>query len=253
MIILSSPAKTFSEKQEFPKSVYTKPKFIQKASKLNSFLKNKDPKELESILQVSSKLADLNLKRFQKWSKNHNLDINNSKPVLYSYYGDVFRELETEKYSMQELDYAQKSLFVISGFYGILNALNLIQEYRLEMKLSVTGFGGLKDLWKQDITNYLNQEIDSGEHLFIINAASKEYSDAVDFDALKIPVYDAVFKERKNGKEKIIGIFAKKARGKFINYCIKHHVETLDQVKNFKTDGYNFKHQEGNKLIFVRG
>lgn len=252
MLILTSPAKTLDLKSEVPLIRSSVPEFISEASKLQEYLDNLSLPELRKLLETSEKLAVLNFDRFKNWSENHNNK--NSRPALFTYKGHVFQQLDLENYSDKELNYSQKSLRIITGLYGVLKALDLIQPYRLEManKLRVDGHKTLQSFWMDKITESLNEEIKKENHKYLINVASKEYSNAIDFKALNCEYFHIDFKQKRDGIVKTIGLYAKKARGLMIDYCIKNNIKTIEEVKNFCEEGYTLLDGKDNKLTFLK-
>jgi cytoplasmic iron level regulating protein YaaA (DUF328/UPF0246 family) len=266
MLILSSSAKTLDLKSEWPVGFAPLvPAFQSEADQLVARLKKMELKDLEAVLHVSEKIAIVNAERFQtyvKWPEVWEDESALLRPMLYCYKGDVFRELQLEKYGEGELSYAARSVFVSSGLYGIVGAQDGIQPYRLEMKAKLPGLkldGGSSDKngvaikmnqwWRENVTHYLNERIaenaeggakDFGTpHHYFLNLASIEYSAAVDRMALEIPVIDVEFKEvQEDGTMKTVGIFAKRARGMMIDHCVTHHIESLDGLRLFTRAGY---------------
>jgi cytoplasmic iron level regulating protein YaaA (DUF328/UPF0246 family) len=251
-IFLSSPAKSFNFEREIDFNLdYSTPKFLQEADYLVSYLKTKTPKQLTKILQVSDKLAQLNYERFQDWDLKHTKT--NSYLSVLAYFGDVFRQLEIDNFEKENFDYAKESLYIITGLYGLLNALDLIQPYRLEMKLSLTlkrKKTSLADFWKVKITEYLSQ---ISKDKIILNLSSNEYTKAIDTDKLDSKFIQIDFKQKnKKGEYKNIGILSKKARGTFLNWAILNQVKSLDEIFNFHLDGYSLKEKEEGRLVFYQ-
>ncbi|MCA9382743.1 peroxide stress protein YaaA [Candidatus Dojkabacteria bacterium] len=251
MLILTSPAKTLDLSKEWDEE-FTNPTFTQEADELVASLKNMSLKKLKSTLEVSDKLAQLNYERFQVWGKDHN--VSNSKPAIRMYYGDIYRELSPKEYSKDQKAYLQKTLRIITGLYGLLRPYDLIQPYRLEMKIKLNTKKG-KDLyqfWGDKLTDLLNQEIRDYKHKLLVSLASNEYEAAVDLDKIESEVWDILFLQKKNGELKNVGIFSKKARGTMIQYCVENQIETIDNLKKFNADGYKFSNADNKTLVFVR-
>lgn len=207
---------------------------------------------LGDVLEVSDSLADLNYERYKKWDKKHTPE--NSRPALYAYYGDVFTELQLDTYGKREIAYADASLRIISGLYGILRATDLIQPYRCEMTLSIH-VGTAPDLihfWRDRVTRALNQDIKEGKHTLVLNLASKEYAKVVDFDALLVPSISVDFKQDVKGRVKNYGLLSKKARGDMLDFCIRTRAEDIGDLKKFDTDGYKLDRETKNTLGFVK-
>ena len=202
---------------------------------------------------ISSKLAQLNHQRNQEFEAIHTKE--NSRPAMYLFAGDVYLGLDAYSFPVENLDRAQNSLRILSGLYGILRPLDLIQPYRLEMgtKLPIQRNKDLYGLWQKKLTTSLNEELQENE--LLVNLASQEYSKAVDFSKINSEVISPIFKDFKNGELKIISFFAKKARGSMARFLLENKIETLEGLKNFNVDGYAFSENETQNEIepvFVR-
>ncbi|MDX1545314.1 MAG: peroxide stress protein YaaA, partial [Christiangramia sp.] len=229
MKIVVSPAKTLDYESNLPTTRGTQPEFLETASKLNRKLSRQSKKKISELMSISDKLADFNYTRYQEFQEEH--DKKNSRPAVYAFNGDVYAGLDAYTIPTDKLDRLQDSLRILSGMYGVLRPLDLIQPYRLEMGTSI-GIDRKKDLygvWKKKVTEYLNNELEDNE--LFLNLASNEYFKAVDTKKLKVPVISPVFKDFKNGKLKIISFFAKKARGSMVRYIIDNDCKTLDDIK----------------------
>lgn len=253
MKIVISPAKTLDYKTKLPTTRGTQPEFLETAATVNRKLARMSKKEISELMDISDKLADLNHSRYHEFSEEHNKD--NSRPAVYAFAGDVYTGLDAYSIPTEKLDLLQDTLRILSGFYGILKPLDLIQPYRLEMgtSLSVGRKKDLYELWQEKITKKLNKELDDDE--LFVNLASQEYFKAVDTDKLKVPVITPVFKDFKNGKLKIISFFAKKARGSMVRYIIDTGAKNLEDLKGFDYDGYRYSEEEStkkNELVFTR-
>ena len=253
MKIVISPAKSLDYETALPTSKYTRPEFLEQAEKLNAILKKKKPKALMDLMSISDKLADLNWERNQKFETPFTTE--NARPAVYAFNGDVYQGLDAYTIPEDKLDRLQETLRILSGLYGVLKPLDLMQPYRLEMgtQLKVGRKKNLYEFWKKDIVNFLNNEL-ADDELFV-NLASNEYFNAVDTKALKVPVIAPVFKDWKNDKLKIISFFAKKARGSMVRYILDTGAETLDDIKNFDYDGYLYSEEhtvKKNEPVFVR-
>jgi cytoplasmic iron level regulating protein YaaA (DUF328/UPF0246 family) len=194
----------------------------------------------------------LNWQRNQVWKTPFNT--NNARPAVYTFDGDVYTGLDAYSIPVEQLDVLQDRLRILSGLYGLLKPLDLMQAYRLEMgtKLPIGESKNLYDFWKNTLTNSLNKELKKDE--LFVNLASNEYFSAIDTKALKVPVITPDFKDYKDGKLKIISFFAKKARGIMVRYIIDTNAETIDDLKGFNYDGYQFDAtlSKGNNLVFTR-
>ena len=210
-------------------------------------------KEISELMDISDKLADLNHSRYQEFEEEHNKK--NSRPAVYAFAGDVYTGLDAYSIPTEKLDFLQDSLRILSGYYGILRPLDLIQPYRLEMGTSFS-IGRKKDLyevWQQKVTSFLNKELETNE--LFVNLASQEYFRAVNSEDLKVPVVTPVFKDFKNGKLKIISFYAKKARGAMVRYIVDTGAKTIEDLKGFDLDGYRYSARESgkeNELVFTR-
>jgi uncharacterized protein len=243
MLIISSSAKTLDLETPAPQG--QAPNFLIEANKAQSVLASMDVQTFSEILGVSEKIALLNVERMQTWSSAK------ARPALFMYKGDVYRQLNPSDYSKEQLDYA-KSVFAISGLYGAVGGMDEIKPYRLEMKAKLEGYGSMNVYWKPLVTDYFNKLVEKEGHQFLLNLASKEYAKAVDRKKLTIPVIDVEFKEERDGKLKIVGLMAKRARGMMIDYCIVNHVQDPAELRHFNSAGYEFLGEENGTLTFVR-
>lgn len=252
MIILSSPAKTLDYDADIPDVPVTKPMFVSEASLLVGMLRLYSEGKLATVLEVSDSLANLNYERFKNWSQSHTKK--NSRQAIFAYKGDVFEELSLKKYSKKQLEFAQRSLRIISGLYGILRPFDLIQPYRLEMgaTLKVGSSENLYQFWTDKVTTYLKKEIAKEKHELILNMASQQYSKAVRFSELDAPAITIDFKQNVKGRIKNYGLLSKRARGAMIDYCIRQKVESIDKIKKFDLEGYKFESEKGSRLLFVK-
>jgi cytoplasmic iron level regulating protein YaaA (DUF328/UPF0246 family) len=252
MKIVISPAKSLDYESKLPTKKYTQPQFLANAEVVHEAVKEKTPKELTELMHISDKLADLNWQRNQEWTTP--FTTKNARPAIYAFNGDVYTGFDAYTLPIAKLAKLQESLRILSGLYGLLNPLDLIQPYRLEMgtQLQVAEHKNLYEYWKSTITQSLNEELKEGE--LFINLASKEYFDAVDAKALNVPVIVPEFKDYKDGELRMVSFYAKKARGMMVRYIIDKNVKTLKGLKGFDYDGYRFdpKLSEGNTLVFTR-
>jgi cytoplasmic iron level regulating protein YaaA (DUF328/UPF0246 family) len=252
MKIVISPAKSLDFETPAPLKKYTSGTFLKEAQKLNEVLKKKSPKKLSELMSISPKLGELNWQRNQDWHLPFTLK--NAKQAVYAFKGDVYIGLDAYTLPEAKIEELQQKLRILSGQYGILKPLDLMQAYRLEMgtKLKVGKKDNLYQFWDKTITNNLNSEL-ANDELFI-NLASNEYFKVIQPKLLKVPVITPVFKDYKNGKLKIISFFAKKARGLMVRYIIDNSIETIEGLKGFNTDGYSFDSNLSTEkeLIFTR-
>ena len=253
MKIVVSPAKSLDYSSKLPTSRGTQPRFLQTSVKINKKLERMSKKKLENLMDISAKLADLNYNRYKEFEEEHTHK--NSRPAMYAFAGDVYTGLDAYSLPVDKIDELQDTLRILSGMYGILRPLDLIQPYRLEMGTSV-GIDRKKSLyavWQKKITDSLNEEL-SEKELFL-NLASNEYFKAVDTKKLKVPVITPIFKDFKNGDLKVISFYAKKARGAMVRYIIDTNAKNLNDIKGFDYDGYQLSlkySQNENELVFIR-
>ena len=252
MKIIISPAKSLDFDKAVPISLYTQPVFLKQAERLNKVLKKKSARSLSRLMSISPSLGQLNFERNQEWELPFTPD--NAKQAVYAFTGEVYRGLDVHSLDDQQVEQMQQKLRILSGLYGLLKPLDLIQPYRLEMgtKLKVATKDNLYKFWGSLLTKELNQELSPGE--LMINLASNEYYKAVQAKDLKVPVITPVFKDYKNGTYKVIMTFAKQARGLMVRYILDHQVETLEQLKGFDTNGYGYDDQLSTttELVFTR-
>ena len=252
MKIVISPAKSLNFEKELPTSRFTEPKFLKEATTIQKTLKKKKPKQLMELMDISDKLAELNWQRNQAWQTPFTTD--NARAAVYAFDGDVYQGLDVYTLGEDKLDVLQSKLRILSGLYGLLQPLDLMQPYRLEMgtTLPIGKNKNLYEFWKKTVTKSLNEELTKDE--LFVNLASNEYFSAVDTKTLKVPVITPEFKDFKDGKLKMISFFAKKARGLMVRYIIDNDIETLEGLKGFNYEGYSFDASlsSGNKLVFTR-
>jgi len=253
MKIVISPAKSLDFETEIPTKKHSIPVFLEESEKINKVLAKKKPKALMQLMNISSQLAEVNWERNQQFSTPFTVE--NARPALYAFNGDVYQGVDAYTIPEEKLDTLQNTLRIISGLYGILKPLDLIQPYRLEMGTSLK-LGRKKNLyefWKANLTNSLNNEL-ADDELFI-NLASNEYFNAIDAKKLKVPVITPIFKDWKNDKLKVISFFAKKARGSMVRYILDSGATTLDDIRAFTYDDYLFSKEhtlKENQPVFIR-
>ncbi len=252
MKIVISPAKSLDFETPLPTSLYSEAAFLKQSETIQKVLKKKKPKQLSELMDISEKLAELNWQRNQDWQTPFTPA--NARPAVFAFNGDVYIGLDAYTLSSEKIEAIQNKLRILSGLYGILKPLDLIQPYRLEMgtKLPVGKNKNLYEFWKTTVTKALNADLEK-EELFL-NLASNEYFDVIDTKKLKVPVITPEFKDYKDGKLKMISFFAKKARGMMVRYIIDTNAETLDDIKGFNYEGYAYDANlsKGNKLVFTR-
>ncbi len=238
MQIIISPAKTLDFETKPKISEYTQPEFLEQSCELVDQLKQLTPDDLASLMKLSDKLALLNYERYQSWRTPFTPE--NSKQCVYAFKGDVYTGLEVASLDKADIDFAQNHLKILSGLYGLLRPLDLIQPYRLEMGTPLKNPRGdnLYRFWGNLITQKLNDSLE--ENPVLINLASNEYSKAVNFDNLDADVITPIFKDKKNDEYKLISFYAKKARGLMSRFIITHRITKPDQIKAFDLAGYRF-------------
>ena len=252
MKIVISPAKSLNYEKTVPVTTHTEPQFLKQTATIQNTLKKKKPDQLSELMDISAKLAELNWQRNQDWHVPFTPD--NARQAVYAFDGDVYTGLDVYTLPEDKISILQERLRILSGLYGLLKPLDLMQAYRLEMgtAMPVGKNKNLYEFWKKTITKSLNDELQNDE--LFLNLASNEYFSAVDAKALKVPVITPEFKDYKDGKLKMISFFAKKARGLMVRYIIDTNAETLDDLKGFNYEGYAFDANlsKGNTLVFTR-
>ena len=252
MKVLLSPAKSLDFRSQLPTEKNSHLCFEKEAEYLNSILKRKNPKDLSQLMGVSSKIAELNYERNHNWSLPFTKK--NSRQAVYAFNGEVYRGLDAYSIDDDKIDYMQSTVRIISGLYGLVKPLDLIQPYRLEMgtKLSFDKNKNLYDYWKSRITNQLNSELSLNEP--VLNLASNEYSKAIDSKVISSEIYSANFKQLKDGNYKTIAIFSKKARGMMTRFIVDNNITEISDIKSFDYDGYRFHNElsADNELVFTR-
>ena len=234
MILLLSPSKNMKDCAYDNKT--SQPVFINEAKSLVNEINKMNISEIQDFMEISEKLAHLNFQRFQNWSLPFNKT--NSSPAIYSFSGDVYEGLDAYSLEEEDVKFAQRNLLILSGLYGILKPLDLIQPYRLEMgrKLKYESHKNLYSFWNDKISLYLNNIKDK----VIINLASNEYFNVVNKEKISKKIISPIFKDEKNGKFKIISFYAKKARGLMANYIIKNKIDDPSQLIKFNISGYTY-------------
>ena len=249
MLTLISPAKTLDlSTSELP--LHTLPDFQKETFELVKIMKKKSVEDLQDLMGISENLALLNKQRFVDFEKI--FEIQNSKQALLAFKGDVYLQIDVDNYSVGDFEFAQEKLRILSGLYGLLKPLDLIQPYRLEMGIRLENKKGknLYEFWGTRIAKAINV-VAEGET--IVNLASHEYFKAVDQKVLKPKVITPIFQEYRNGKYEIIGLFAKKARGMMVNHIIKNRINDPELLKTFNEGKYEWMgEEEGGIWKFVR-
>jgi cytoplasmic iron level regulating protein YaaA (DUF328/UPF0246 family) len=254
MLMVISPAKTLDFETPPTTARYTQPQYLDHSQELITQLRELTPVQIGELMHLSDKLSGLNAARFGSWNPAFTPD--NAKQALLAFKGDVYTGLDAETLDEAELSYAQEHLRMLSGLYGLLRPLDLMQPYRLEMGTRLANARG-KDLyafWGTRISEWLNQALaDQGDDV-LLNLASTEYFSAVKRSALNARIIDTEFKDLKNGQYKIISFYAKKARGMMSRFVISERINDPEQLKSFDIQGYRYSAEQSSpdKLVFLR-
>lgn len=252
MKIITSPAKLMNIERSTELLKPTKPVFIKEAELIQSYLKEKSPKYLSELMEISAKLADENWERNQHWKASPK--DSESAPALFAFTGEVYRGIDAPTLGKEAIDYLQKNYRILSGLYGLLKPSDKVMLYRLEMgrHFEFEHYKNLYEFWREKITEKFNSELKSKD--IVLNLASNEYFKVLDKKKLKAPVIDFDFYEMKSGKPKTIVVYTKHARGLMVRFCAQNNVQTLDEVKAFNLEGYRIDEQmsKENKLVFTR-
>jgi hypothetical protein len=252
MKIIISPAKSLDFESIPPVSLHTQPRFLEKSETLNRKLKTLSKKKLSELMSISDDLARLNYERNQEWETPFTPE--NAKQAIYAFTGAVFQGIDVNSLKEEKIPLLQESLRILSGLYGLLKPLDLIQPYRLEMgtRLKMGRKENLYKYWDEELAESLNKELYNDE--LIINLASSEYFKALPKKVLKTPMITPIFKDFKNGEYKTIMTYAKKARGFMVRYIIDNNVKTIEELKGFNIANYRFSEElsVGNDLVFTR-
>jgi len=254
MLMLISPAKSLDMQADFPVLKPTQARFLNDSQQLIDKLQALSPEAIKNLMGISEKLSDLNYQRFQDWVQSgHSIEC----PALFAFQGDVYQGLAANSLAIDELEFAQQHLRILSGLYGLLRPLDLMQAYRLEMGTKLLNERGanLYAFWGDKISALINADMPGDESQELVNLASNEYFKAVKPQLIEGSIITPVFKDFKNGKYKIISFYAKKARGMMVNYAIKHKITQAEELKNFDSTGYRFAeaHSDEKQWVFIRG
>lgn len=252
MKIIISPAKSLDFESKVATSLHTQPRFLDQSKKLNKKLKTLSKNKLSDLMKISDDLASLNYERNQTWETP--FTPRNAKQAIYAFTGAVFQGIDVNSLSEEKLPLLQGNLRILSGLYGVLKPLDLIQPYRLEMgtRLKVGSTENLYKFWDDRVATSLNEELEEGE--LLINLASTEYFKVLPKKVLKVPMITPVFKDFKKGQYKIVMTYAKKARGLMVRYILDNNVKTIEELKGFNIDKYRFSEELSteNELVFTR-
>tara|TARA_A200000113_G_scaffold116515_1_gene104565 strand:+ start:945 stop:1715 length:771 start_codon:yes stop_codon:yes gene_type:complete len=254
MISIVSPAKSLDFDNKAPVCDFSLPLFLEESQKIVNVMKDYSPEDLSKLMKISKDLGLLNANRYQDYKTPFKLE--NAKQAIFAFTGDVYKGLDATSLTSNAIGYAQNHFKILSGLYGILKPLDLIQAYRLEMgtKISINNSTSLYDFWSNHITSELNTNLESTNSKFLLNLASNEYSKSIDMKSLNAEVITPVFKDWKSGQYKIISFFAKKARGLMSRYVLENKIKNPNGLKAFDSDGYVFNEDFSTEktLVFTR-
>ena len=254
MLIVLSPAKTLDYETPATTNKSTLPTLMAESERLIKDLAKLAPQDISKLMSISDKLGVLNYDRYQEWQPKATKA--NAKQAILAFKGDVYTGLQAENFSAEQLAFAQQHLRILSGLYGVLRPLDLMQAYRLEMGTKFTNERGkdLYEFWGQLITDNLNKQLKSLKTDTLVNLASNEYFKAVKPADLNAKVITPVFKDLKNGQYKIISFYAKKARGLMSAYAITKGITEASKLKRFNWEGYKYNKEltKDNEWVFTR-
>jgi len=254
MLVVVSPAKNLDYDSDLPELCVTQPRLLDSAEELVKVCRQLSPQQLGSLMKISDKLAGLNAARFEQWQRPFNEK--NARAAMFAFNGDVYTGLDAASLNSEAIDTAQKQLRILSGLYGVLRPLDLMQPYRLEMgsKLDNPKGKNLYEYWGDTITQILNDDLSELGSSILVNLASNEYFSAVKPKALKADVITPVFKDEKNGQYKVISFYAKKARGLMARFIVNQKPESVSDLKEFDANGYRFNEamSDDKQLVFCR-
>lgn len=244
MIITLSPSKGQDFETPTPSDIHTFPDQLKDSQLLINEAKKLNSEDVSQLMDVSENISNLNVQRFQDWNSDFNTQ--NAKAALFAFKGDVYSGIQKDKYSDDDLAYAQNHLRILSGLYGALRPMDLIQPYRLEMKTRLKNPRGdnLYQFWGDKITQQLNESLEGQTEKVLVNLASNEYFKSVKPKILDGRILSPNFKETKDGKTRVIAIFAKKARGMMADFILRNRIEHIEDIKDFGADGYKFNQKE---------
>ena len=255
MLFLLSPAKSLDYDSPLPAGLpHSQPQFIPDAARLIDVLRTRSPQDIASLMSISDALAALNVARYGAWSPRFTQE--NARQAVMAFNGDVYEGLQAATLSLPDLDWAQQHLAILSGLYGVLRPLDLMQPYRLEMgtRLATGAGANLYQFWGARIAEHLNRQLADDTDPVVVNLASQEYFKAVDRKALSARVVECVFEDYKGGHYKIISFYAKRARGLMARWAIQQRASTPRQLEGFDLEGYAFHPAASSpeRLVFRR-
>ena len=251
MFFVLSPAKNLNEKDPSPVSSFTQPDLLPEAEILMQELRQLAPQQIAELMHVSDKIALLNAERNAVWHTPFTPE--NAKQAVFMFNGDVYEGIAADTFKPEQIDYLQQHVRLLSGLYGVLRPLDLMQPYRLEMGTAFANSHGknLYEFWGDKITDLLNQTLKQADSDVLINLASQEYFKSVNTQKLNARLITPIFKDEKNGKYKIISFYAKRARGLMVRYAAKHGITEPEMLKNFDYEGYSFNEAASNEAEWV--
>ncbi len=254
MLFLLSPAKTLDYESPLPELPHTLPRFVEQSQELIGRLRTQSPQEIAKLMDLSDKLAALNVARYEAWTPR--FSAKNSRQALLAFDGDVYEGLDARSLKPADLEWAQSHLAILSGLYGVLRPLDWMQPYRLEMgtSLAVGKARNLYQFWGSRIAESLNEQLAQDKTPVVVNLASQEYFKAVDAKALKARVIECVFEDFSGGKFKVVSFFAKKARGLMARYAITRRITQPRKLEDFDLEGYAYDAaaSDPDRLVFRR-
>jgi len=254
MLIVISPAKKLDYDTPSKTKKFTMPEYLDESAKLIKTLRNYSAMDLAELMNLSMNLAELNFDRYYQWKKNYGE--NEAKQCLLAFKGDVYAGMDAENFKAKDLDYAQSHLRILSGLYGLLRPLDLMMPYRLEMGTRLENERGknLYEFWGEMITDGINKQLKSQKDDILINLASNEYFKSVKAKKIEGRIITPQFKENKNGSYKMIGIYAKKARGLMTRFILLNRLKDPQDIKSFDYEGYQFNESlsKDNQWVFTR-
>ncbi|WP_107842999.1 peroxide stress protein YaaA [Neisseria sicca] len=251
MFFVLSPAKNLNEKAPAPVKEFTQPDLLAEAEILMRQLRELAPQQIAELMHVSDKIALLNAERNAEWHTPFTPD--NAKQAVFMFNGDVYEGIAADTLEPEQIQYLQQHVRLLSGLYGVLRPLDLMQPYRLEMGTAFANTRGknLYEFWGDIITDLLNDTLAQAGSDILINLASQEYFKSVNTKKLKARLITPVFKDEKNGKYKIISFYAKRARGLMVRYAAEHNITDPEMLKNFDYEGYSFNAAASNESEWV--
>ncbi len=254
MLTVISPAKTLDYETRPTTRKSTSPEFLERSAQLVEDVRELTPEDIRELMGVSEAIAELNHERFMNWGAPFNLD--NAKQAVLAFKGDVYTGLDAATLSAKQLGFAQQHLRILSGLYGLLRPLDLMQPYRLEMGLKFpnSGGGNLYEFWGDSLTESLNAQLRKSGSDVLVNLASNEYFKSLRAKSLDADIVTPVFKDLSKGRYRVLSFFAKKARGQMARFIIEKELNDPDGLKKFRADGYRYNRAESNdrQLVFTR-